>query len=147
MKLILTIALFIGLSVSANAQSVKAPAKAPRKGIASYYHPKFEGRKTATGEVFTNQKFTAASNTLRLNTYVKVTNQSNGRVVYVKINDRMAASNKRLLDLTEAAAKQLGYRKAGLANVTMEVVSEEEGRDGILAQREALLSVSGNNKL
>jgi rare lipoprotein A len=147
MKLILTIALFIGLSVSANAQSVKAPARTSKKGIASYYHPKFEGRKTATGEVFTNEKFTAASNTLRLNTYVKVTNQGNGRVVYVKINDRMSASNKRLLDLTEAAAKQLGYRNAGLAKVTMEVVSEEEGRNGILAQREALLSVSGNNKL
>ena len=134
MKLILTIALFLGFCTGASAQDTKSNSSS-HKGIASYYHPKFEGRKTATGEVFTNEKFTAASNTLRLNTYVKVTNQSNGRVVYVKINDRMAASNRRMLDLTEAAAEQLGYRKAGLAKVSMEVVSEEEGRMGILAQR------------
>ena len=138
MKIILTIALFIGLFTGVSAQGVKDLANASKKGIASYYHSKFEGRKTATGEVFKNDKFTAASNKLRLNTYVKVTNTSNGRVVYVKINDRMAASNKRMLDLTEAAADQLGYRKAGTAKVTQEVVSEEEGRRGILAQREII---------
>jgi len=146
MKIILTIALLIGLVTSAQAQEVKAPANASKKGIASYYHPKFEGRRTATGEVFKNEKFTAASNKLRLNTYVKVTNPSNGHVVYVKINDRMAASNKRMLDLTQAAADQLGYRKAGTAKVTMEVVSDEEGQHGILAQRE-IINTSRNNTL
>ncbi len=146
MKMILTIALFIGLLTSATAQDSKAPAQDSKKGIASYYHPKFEGRRTATGDIFTNEKFTAASNTLRLNTYVKVTNPKNGKAVYVKINDRMAANNRRMLDLTEAAADQLGTRKAGVARVTMEVVSAEEGRHGILAQRNAL-SVSQGNKL
>jgi rare lipoprotein A len=147
MKFFLTIALFVGLfATGVNAQDSEAPAKASKKGIASYYHPKFEGRRTATGEVFGNKNYTAASNTLRLNTYVKVTNPSNGRVVYVKINDRMAASNKRMLDLTEAAADRLGYRNAGTAKVTMEVVSEEEGRHGVLAQRDASVN-SRNNKL
>lgn len=143
MKLILTIALILGFCAGASAQRSKSNSDS-HKGIASYYHPKFEGRKTATGEIFTNDKFTAASNTLRMNTYVKVTNQSNGRVVYVKINDRMNANNHRLLDLTEAAADQLGYRKAGLAKVSMEIVSEEEGRMGILAQRESVASRKKN---
>ena len=144
--MILTIALFIGLITGAQAQEVKDHAKTSKKGIASYYHPKFEGRRTATGEVFKNEKFTAASNNLRLNSFVKVTNPSNGRVVYVKINDRMAASNKRMLDLTEAAADQLGTRKAGVAKVSMEVVSDEEGRQGILAQRE-IINTSRKNTL
>lgn len=139
MKLILTIALFLGFCSGAYAEDANS-GTASHKGIASFYHPKFEGRKTATGEVFTNDKFTAASNRLKLNTYVKVTNQSNGRVVYVKVNDRMSPGNKRILDLTEAAADQLGYRKAGLARVTMEVVPDSEGQNGILAQREALRS-------
>lgn len=143
MKLILTIALFLGFCSGAYAEDSKS-GTASHKGIASFYHPKFEGRKTATGEVFTNDKFTAASNKLKLNTYVKVTNQSNGRVVYVKVNDRMSPGNKRILDLTEAAADQLGYRKAGLARVSMEVVSQEEGQNGILAQRDALRSSRKN---
>jgi rare lipoprotein A len=53
-----------------------------KTGTASFYHDKFEGRKTATGEVFDNENFTAASNHFKLGTYVKVTNQSNGKVVY-----------------------------------------------------------------
>lgn len=137
MKMILTIALFIGLFTGVQAQDGKAPADASRKGIASFYHSKFEGRRTATGEVFGNKNYTAASNQLRLNTYVKVTNLDNGRVVFVKINDRMAANSRRMLDLTEVAAERLGYRNAGTTKVTMEVVSEEEGRRGVLAQRDA----------
>ena len=134
MKLILTIALFIGFFTGVNAQDAKTTVNAVKKGIASFYHQKFEGRRTATGEVFANKAYTAASNTIRL----KVTNLSNGRVVYVKINDRMAASSKRMLDLTVAAADQLGYRAAGTTRVKMEIVSEEEGRYGVLAQRDAI---------
>lgn len=135
MKKILTIALFLGLGFAAGAQDNSFVA-AVKKGIASFYHPKFEGRKTATGEVFRNAKFTAASNKIPLNTYVKVTNLRNGRVVYVKVNDRMAANNSRLLDMTEAAATALDYRDEGLANVKMEVVTDAEGRAHVLAQRE-----------
>lgn len=116
------------------AQSRKQVVK---DGTASYYHSKFNGRKTATGDIFQNSKYTAASNQLKLNTYIKVTNLNNGRTVYVKVNDRMAASNKRLLDLTEAAAEALDYREEGLAQVKFEIVTEDEGRKGILAQREA----------
>ena len=135
MKLLLTIALFIGSFSGVFAQG-KSGADA-NKGVASFYHPKFNGRKTATGEIFSNENYTAASNRMPLNTYIKVTNLRNGRVVYVKINDRMAANNGRLLDLTEHAAKDLDYREAGTANVKLEVVTEAEGRQHVLAQREA----------
>ena len=103
-------------------------------GVASFYHNKFEGRKTANGEVFDQKKYTAASNTLKLGTYVKVTNLTNGEVVYVKINDRMAATNKRLIDLASIAADDLRFRNAGTARVKVEEVSKEEGRRGVLAQ-------------
>ena len=135
MKKILTIALFIGLGYSAQAED-RGIIAAVKKGIASFYHPKFEGRKTATGEVFKNSNYTAASNKLPLNTYVKVTNLRNGKVVYVKINDRMAANNARLVDLTEAAATALDYRVSGTTQVKMEVVPDAEGRAHVLAQRE-----------
>lgn len=105
-----------------------------KKGIASFYHDKFEGRKTATGEVFDNNKYTAASNTLKLGTYVKVTNLSNGEVIYVRVNDRMAKTNDRLIDLASVAAKKLNFHKKGLAKVKVEPVSDAEGRSAILAQ-------------
>jgi rare lipoprotein A len=92
------------------------------QGIASYYHPKFNGRKTSTGEIFSNSKFTAANNFLRLGTLVRITNPANGKSVVVKINDRMNKHNKRLIDLSEAAAKKLGLFKQGIGQVIMEVV-------------------------
>jgi len=136
MKLILTIALFIGCFSAASSQSVRTAAADMKKGIASFYHNKFEGRRTATGEVFDNSNYTAASNHISLNSFVKVTNLQNGRVVYVKINDRMAASSHRVCDLTQVAAETLGYKASGTTQVKMELVTEEEGRRGILAQRE-----------
>lgn len=107
-------------------------------GIASYYHDKFVGRQTSTGEIFSNDKFTAASNTLSLNTYVKVTNLKNGKYLYVRINDRMSRDNKRLIDMASICAKKLGYHYQGLAKVKVEIVDEDEGKSGILAQRNAL---------
>lgn len=117
------------------------------KGIASYYHEKFVGRKTSSGEIFSNDKFTAASNTLSLNTYVKVTNLANGKYIYVRINDRMAKSNRRLIDMAAICAKKLDYHEKGLAKVKVERVSEEEGASGILAQREAAALTDLDNKL
>ena len=96
------------------------------KGIASYYHPKFNGRLTSTGEVFSNAKFTAANNFLRLGTLVRITNPDNGKTVVVKINDRMNKNNKRLIDLSEAAARKLGLIKQGIGEVIMEVVDADK---------------------
>jgi rare lipoprotein A len=136
--------LFSGLCASAQ-QAAKANSAVEKKGTASYYHPKFEGRPTATGEVFDNEEFTAACNKLKLGTYVKVTNLRNDKVVYVRINDRMAANNTRLIDLASVAAEKLEFIDAGLAKVKIEIVSFVEGQIGILAQKE--ISTEQNNEL
>ncbi len=94
-------------------------------GVASYYSNKFNGRKTSSGEIFSQQKMTAAHNSLPLGTYVRVTNLRNGRTVVVKINDRLHQRNKRLIDLTRAAAGKLGFLKSGLTRVKLEVLGKK----------------------
>lgn len=116
------------------------------KGIASYYHDKFEGRQTSTGEIFDNQKYTAASNSLKLGTYVKVTNLTNGEFIYVRINDRMHKANTRLIDMASICAKELGFMQRGITKVKVEIVPSDEGKKGILAQR-ALRSKQPSNQL
>jgi rare lipoprotein A len=91
-------------------------------GTASYYAQKFEGRKTANGEIFNHKKLTAACNVLPLGTWIKVTNLKNNKSVIVKTNDRLHPSMKRVVDLTMAAAKQLDFVNAGLAKVKVEVL-------------------------
>ena len=148
MRLLLLSTLLL-LSFGLRAQQVqKQEQSAPeKKGVASFYHDKFEGRQTATGEVFDNDKFTAASNRLKLGTYVKVTNLNNGRVVYVRINDRMSPNNPRLIDLAAIAAEKLDFKEQGLAKVKLEVVPSDEGKTKIIAQREDVNVSAGKNEL
>ncbi|HEY4209019.1 MAG TPA: septal ring lytic transglycosylase RlpA family protein [Puia sp.] len=94
-------------------------------GIASFYADKFEGRKTYTDEIFSQKKLTAASNTLPMHTWVRVTNLRNHRVVVVRINDKMHPRNKRLIDLSRAAAERLGYRGRGLTRVRVDVLGKK----------------------
>jgi rare lipoprotein A len=94
-------------------------------GTASYYANKFEGRQTATGEVFTQKKLTAASNIISLNQWVRVTNTRNNLSVVVRINDRMHKNNKRLIDLSKSAAKKLKFTGNGLAHVRVEVLGKK----------------------
>jgi rare lipoprotein A len=94
-------------------------------GVASFYANKFSGRKTANGEIFNQQKLTAAHNSLPLGTYIKVTNLRNGKTVVVKVNDRLHHRNKRLVDLTYAAAKKLGFVKSGITKVKVEVLGKK----------------------
>lgn len=94
-------------------------------GTASYYAQKFHGRMTASGEVFDNNGMTAAHNTLPMGTLIKVTNIRNHRWVIVKVTDRLHAANRRIVDLTQAAAKKLGFIHWGLTKVKVEVVSQE----------------------
>lgn len=95
-------------------------------GVASYYHSKFKGRPTASGELYEPSKFTAAHNGLPLGTWVKVTNTRNKRSVIVKINDRMHSRNKRLVDLSRSAAIKLGYVGKGLTKVKLEVLGKKK---------------------
>jgi rare lipoprotein A len=93
-------------------------------GRASYYHDKFVGRKTSNGEVFSQQKFTAAHKTLPMGTYVKVTNLKNRESVIVVINDRLPPHSKRSIDLTKAAARELKMLKSGVVKVSLEIVEK-----------------------
>jgi rare lipoprotein A len=93
-------------------------------GIASYYADKFEGRKTFTDEVFCQDSLTAASNTLPMHTWVKVTNLRNHQVVIVQINDKMHPRNRRLIDLSRAAAEKLGFAGRGLTRVRVDVLGK-----------------------
>lgn len=96
-------------------------------GTASFYHNKFNGRKTTSGERFSNDSLTAAHKTLPLGTFVMVTNLKNDSVVYVKINDRLPYKSKRSIDLSVKAAKQLNFIKAGLTKVRIEVLPSIKG--------------------
>lgn len=91
---------------------------------ASYYHTKFEGRGTSNGEVFRNNKFTAAHKNLPFGTWVKLTNTKNDSVCFVRVNDRLPQSSKRCIDLTQEAARQINMIQAGVARVKFEVVEE-----------------------
>ncbi len=94
-------------------------------GTASFYANKFEGRKTANGEVFSQKKLTGASNILPLNQWVRVTNTRNNLSVILRITDRMHKNNKRLIDLSKSAAKKLKYTGYGLAHVKVEVLGKK----------------------
>ncbi len=95
-------------------------------GIASFYSNKFEGRETANGEIFSQSKMTAACNTLPLNCWVRVTNIRNKRSVIVRITDRMHYANKRLIDMSRAGAKKLGYTGHGLTRVKVEFLGKQK---------------------
>jgi rare lipoprotein A len=91
-------------------------------GKASYYANKFQGRQTSSGEIFKQNKYTAAHKTLPFGSIVKVVNMENDSIVYVKINDRLPKSSTRLIDLTLKAADELNFIRKGLAKVTVERV-------------------------
>ncbi len=98
------------------------------KGMASWYGPGFHGGKTANGEVFNSGDMTAAHRTLPLPSMVRVTNQTNGKSVVVRVNDRGPYSDDRIIDLSRAAAQSLDMIRAGVAEVKIEYLPEESTR-------------------
>jgi rare lipoprotein A len=95
-------------------------------GTASFYSNKFQGKKTANGEIFDQKKMTAACNVLPLGTWIRVTNLRNKKSVVVKTNDRLHTKMKRIVDLSRAAASQLGYIGSGLTRVKVEVLGKKK---------------------
>ncbi len=91
-------------------------------GIASYYGPRWNGRRTANGEILNLNELTAAHKTLPFNTIVKVTDLDTGRSIIVRINDRGPYISGRIIDLTDYAAKKLGILQKGIARVKLEVI-------------------------
>ena len=97
------------------------------RGKASWYGPRFHGRKTASGDVFDQRKLTAAHKTLPLGSKAIVTNLENGNSVEVEINDRGPYIGGRIIDVSYAAAKRLGFAKSGTAPVQVEPVQDGIG--------------------
>lgn len=104
--------------------SAKRSIKHALKGTASWYGPGFHGKKTASGEIYDQTKFTAAHKTLPLGTKALVTNLDNGSTVEVEINDRGPFVSGRIIDLSRAAASELGLVANGTAPVKVEVIEE-----------------------
>ncbi len=93
-------------------------------GTASFYANKFEGRKTANGEIFSQNKLSAASNVIPINNWVRITNLKNKRWIILRINDRMHPRNPRLIDLSRSAAHRLKYTGLGIVRVKVEILGK-----------------------
>ncbi|MDL2718550.1 MAG: septal ring lytic transglycosylase RlpA family protein [Acidobacteriota bacterium] len=98
-------------------------ASGGERGLASWYGKEFDGLPTASGETFRPEKISAAHRTLPLGTVVEVTNEKNGRTVRVKINDRGPFVAGRIVDLSKAAAHEIGSVGDGVVPVTLRVVT------------------------
>ena len=92
------------------------------EGMASWYGNKFHGRKTSNGETYSMYGMTAAHKTLPIPAYVRVTNLANGRQIIVRVNDRGPFHGGRIIDLSYAGAKKLGYANSGTARVRVEAI-------------------------
>lgn len=94
------------------------------EGIASYYGPGFDGKKTASGEIYDQEALTAAHKTLSFGSEVEVTNMANGKTVVVKVNDRGPFVPGRIIDLSMAAARTIGLTpNQGVARVSLKILS------------------------
>lgn len=100
-----------------------------KTGMASYYADKFEGRKTASGEIYKRSKLTAAHRSLPFGTKLKVTNIKNGKSVIVRVNDRGPFVKGRIIDLSKKAASEIGLIKMGVAKVKVEQVGSKINND------------------
>jgi rare lipoprotein A len=118
---LIVLTLFVHETMAQGGQGMSKKSAKVLYGTASFYANKFEGRRTANGEVFSQKKLTAACNVLPLGTWIRVTNLRNGRSVVVKINDRLHYRMKRVADLSGAAARQIGHND-GLTRVKVEVL-------------------------
>jgi rare lipoprotein A len=112
--------------IASSAGEKLAPSSAVSKsavqiGIASWYGPHFQGRRTADGARYDMRKLTAAHRTLPLGSKVRVTNLDNGRSVEVTINDRGPVPKSRVIDLSKKAAQDIGIVKHGVAMVRLDV--------------------------
>lgn len=92
-------------------------AEVKQQGAASWYGDDFQGKKTASGEIYNQNELTAASKTLPLGSTAKVTNPDTGKSVTVKINDRGPYVGDRVMDLSKAAADKIGIKNKGVSHV------------------------------
>lgn len=94
-------------------------------GMASYYGNELAGNRTANGERFDPGELTAAHRTLPFGSKVRVTNMSNGDSVIVRINDRGPFSRGRVIDVSHAAAREIGMQRSGTARVKLALLADD----------------------
>ena len=130
--------LVVLFAVSCAGPRVRVPTGGGQVGMASWYGPKFHGRRTASGEVFNMHELSAAHRTLPLGSWVHVTNLENGQSVQVRINDRGPFVRGRIIDLSYAAARAIDMVQEGVVRVHVYplgtrppvVARADEGRPG-----------------
>lgn len=115
---------FILCSVRPSSPHALFLQQAMEKGKASYYSSKFEGRRTASGEIFRQDSLTVAHKTLPFGTQLKITNISNDSTVIVRVNDRLSKSSAHVIDLSLKAAKQLNFIRQGITTVKLEKIEK-----------------------
>jgi rare lipoprotein A len=120
-KTMLTISLASFCSIGL-AKTAKNDFSDGQTGVASYFNDKYHGQRTANGERYNKNALTAAHATLPFGTMLHVVNLQNNQSVDVRINSRTHHSNRRLLDLSSRAAKDLGFYRAGLAKVKVTIL-------------------------
>ena len=125
--------LLVGDLAACGANTSQAPSTTPepesggsrrrtQNGKATWYGPRFHGRKTASGERYNQNAFTAAHRTLPFGTRVRVTNKKNGKSVQVRINDRGPFGGRAIIDLSRAAARDIDMISDGIVPVHLEVL-------------------------
>jgi rare lipoprotein A len=125
LRMLVTVAV-IALTSTVLAQSPAVGQK--ETGLAAVYSSRLNGHVTASGQVYSGSKLTAAHKTLPYGTKIKVTNPKNNKSVVVRVNDRGPVQAGRMLDLTPAAAARLGIPRNAMRDVTLEVVAVGNGR-------------------
>ncbi|MCX2479024.1 septal ring lytic transglycosylase RlpA family protein [Pedobacter sp. MC2016-15] len=121
---LLFLSMFVFLQVSAQSEDTGTDPGTGivtriRTGLATYYHKRFEGRRTTSGAKYRAKKFTCAHMSLPLGTIVTVTNLDNGKSVEVEVNDRGPHSKRYIIDVSESAAKELGFYNKGQSKVSI----------------------------
>lgn len=117
----------LATGLAASVASAAGAGPFEQTGAASWYGGGHHGRKTASGEVFDMHKLTAAHPKLPLGSVVEVTNLANDRTVQVRVNDRGPHKGSRILDVSRAAADQLGFLSAGTAQIRIRLLDGDEG--------------------
>lgn len=129
MRRLVAITLPLLLAIPAAAQELPVEQAAENSeigsGMASYYGRELAGNRTASGERFDPAQLTAAHRTLPFGSLVRVTNTANGDSVVVRINDRGPFSHGRVIDVSHAAARQIGMHRSGTARVKLALLNDD----------------------
>ncbi|WP_025132010.1 septal ring lytic transglycosylase RlpA family protein [Pseudomonas sp. PH1b] len=124
MKRLVTTSALLALLCGCASNHLIDPRGYDETGTASYYGARHHGKRTASGEAFDQNGLTAAHRELPFGTRVQVTNLGNDQSVVVRINDRGPHTRGRLIDLSRAAAQQLGMLRSGTAKVRVQALSD-----------------------